>query len=128
MEDRDYWLKCGLLERIAYCPRQVLDKTWRPSSHGSQHAKRIYRGQKAQRALRDWCRVQGVDPGILPSDQAFLKKALDEAIDWKCWEVLSPLLYDAKKMGLVHWQAKLMAFLHREEVPWLGAYGIRSRS
>lgn len=117
MEDRDYWLKCGLLERVAYCPNPVLDKTWRPSSHGSQHSKRIYRGQKAQRALRDWCRVQGVDPSILPSDQAFLKKALDEAIDWKCWEILRPLLCDAKETGLGHWRAQLMAFLHRQETP-----------
>ena len=120
MEDRDYWLKCGLLERIAYCSTPVLDKTWRPSSHGSQHAKRIYRGQKAQRALREWCRTHGVDPDILPLDKVFLKKALDEAIDWKCWGLLKPLLIEAKEIGLGHWKAKLMAFLHREVSPdWI---------
>ena len=117
MEDRDYWLKCGLLEKVAYCPNLILDKTWRPSSHGSQHSKRIYRGQKAQRALKNWCRERGIDHSILPSDQVFLKKALDEAIDWKCWEVLRPLLGEAKDIGLGHWRAKLMAFLHRQEAP-----------
>lgn len=117
MEDRDYWLKCGLLERIAYCEQPVLDKTWRPSSHGSQHSKRIYRSQKAQRALYEWCREQGVDTAILPSDQVFLKKALDEAIDWKCWGILGPLLGEAKEAGLRHWPATLMAFLHKGGVP-----------
>lgn len=120
MEDRDYWLKCGLLERIAHIPVPVLDKTWRPSSHGSQHSKRIYRGQKAQRALRSWCRAQGVDPVILPSDEVFLKKALDEAIDWKCWEILKPLLDDAKEIGLGHWRAQLMALLNKNKAPaWI---------
>jgi glycosyltransferase involved in cell wall biosynthesis len=120
MEDRDYWLKCGLLERVAFCDTPVLDKTWRPSSHGSQHAKRIYRGQIAQRALRNWCQERGIDPSILPSDQVFLKKALDEAIDWKCWEILEPLLVEAKEIGLGHWKAKLMALLHRDAAPgWI---------
>jgi len=120
MEDRDYWLKCGLLERVAYCPKPVLDKTWRPASHGSQLAKRIYRGQNAQRALLAWCRDQGINSKILPSDKVFLKKALDEAIDWKCWEVLRPLLNEAKAVGLHHWPAKLMALLHRGGAPdWI---------
>jgi glycosyltransferase involved in cell wall biosynthesis len=120
MEDRDYWLKCGLLERIAYLPAPVLDKTWRPSSHGSQHSKRIYRGQMAQRALREWCRKRSIDPAILPFDQVFLKKALDEAIDWKCWEILNPLIAEAKEIGLGHWKATLMALLRREAAPdWI---------
>jgi len=120
MEDRDYWLKCGLLERNAYCDRPVLDKTWRPSSHGSQHSKRIYRGQRAQRALKGWCHTQGIDADILPPEKVFLKKSLDEAIDWKCWEILRPLLGEAKEIGLGHWRAKLMAFLHREPSPdWI---------
>jgi glycosyltransferase involved in cell wall biosynthesis len=120
MEDRDYWLKCGLLEGVAYLPVPVLDKTWRPSSHGSQHAKRIYRGQIAQRALRNWCQERGIDSSILPSDQVFLKKALDEAIDWKCWEILEPLLAEAENMCLGHWRGKFMAFLHRDAAPgWI---------
>jgi hypothetical protein len=120
MEDRDYWIKCGLLEIVAYCPKPVLDKTWRPASHGSQHSKRIYRGQRAQRALKAWCREQGIDPKIFPSDKVFLKKALDEAIDWKCREILRPLLNEAKAVGLNHWRAKLMALLHRGGAPdWI---------
>jgi len=120
MEDRDYWLKCGLLERVAYCPVPVLDKTWRPASHGSQHSKRIYRGQRAQRALKLWCQERGVDPVILPSDEVFLKKALDEAIDWKCWEILQPLLDEAKKVDLRHWPARLMALLNKGKAPdWI---------
>jgi hypothetical protein len=120
MEDRDYWLKCGLLERLAYYPKTVLDKTWRPSSHGSQHSKRIYRGQRAQRALREWCQEQKIEPSILPSDQVFLKKALDEAIDWKCWEILPRLLRDARSAELNHWRGAVMRLIHRVAEPdWI---------
>ena len=120
MEDRDYWLKCGLLERVAYCQTPVLDKTWMPSSHGSQHAKRIYRGQKAQRALRDWCRESGVDPSILPTDTTFIKIALDEAIDWRCWEILRPLLREARSAGLNHWRGVVASLVHRVSEPdWI---------
>jgi glycosyltransferase involved in cell wall biosynthesis len=120
MEDRDYWLKCGLLERVAFCGVPVLDKTWSPSSHGSQHAKRIYRGQIAQRALRNWCGERGIDRSLLPSDQVFLKKALDEAIDWRCWEILAPLLRDASSVGLNHWRGTVMGLIHRVAEPdWI---------
>jgi glycosyltransferase involved in cell wall biosynthesis len=120
MEDRDYWLKCGLLEEVAYCPEVVLDKTWRSASHGSQHAKRIYRGQKAQRALRNWCHEHEVDVSILPTDQVFMKKALDEAIDWKCWEIICPLLHDARNLGLIHWRGIMTSLLHWEAEPdWI---------
>jgi glycosyltransferase involved in cell wall biosynthesis len=120
MEDRDYWLKCGLLERVAYCPEPVLDKTWRASSHGSQHSKRIYRGQRAQRNLREWCRGRKIDPFILPSDQCFLKRALDEAIDWNCWEILAPLLREARSVGLNHWRGAVMRLIHRVAEPdWI---------
>jgi glycosyltransferase involved in cell wall biosynthesis len=117
MEDRDYWIKCGLLERVGYCSKPVLDKTWRLSSHGSQHAKRIFRGQRAQRALRNWCQERGVDPSILPPDHVFLKKALDEAIDWKCWGILGSLLDEARKARLKHWKALVMKLLHRATEP-----------
>lgn len=120
MEDRDYWLKCGLLDKVAYYPAPVLDKIWRPASHGSQHSKRIYRAQKAQRALRSWCLDQEINPAILPSDQVFLKRALDEAIDWKCWEILRPLLRDAGSAGLNHWRGSVMRLIHRVAEPdWI---------
>jgi hypothetical protein len=120
MEDRDYWLKCGLLERVAYYPGTVLDKTWKPASHGSQHSKRIYRGQTAQRELREWCRVQGVNPDILPSEETFLKKALDEAIDWKCWEIIAPLLREARSAGVHHWRGSVSRLVHRVKNPdWI---------
>jgi glycosyltransferase involved in cell wall biosynthesis len=120
MEDRDYWIKCGLLERVGYCPKPVLDKTWRPSSHGSQHAKRIFRGQKAQRALSAWCRDRDVDPIILPADTAFLKKALDEAIDWKCWEIIRPLLRECRVAGMNHWRGWMASFFHSVQEPdWI---------
>lgn len=105
LEDRDYWLKCGLLERIAFCDTVVLDKTWRPASHGSQHAKRIYRSQMAQRALREWCRTRGVSTDILPADSHFVKTALDEAVHWGCREIIPRLRQEARPFGIRHPQS-----------------------
>lgn len=120
MEDRDYWIKCGLLERVAYCPVPVLDKTWRPASHGAQHSKRIYRAQTAQRALKEWCGKMDIPQNILPQDQVFLRKAIDEAIDWRCWEILAPLLEKLKQHGGTHWIGSLMAVMHCSERPkWI---------
>ena len=105
LEDRDYWLKCGLLERVAYCDTVVLDKTWRPASHGSQHAKRIYRSQLAQRALREWCSAHGVSTDILPADSRFVKTALDEAVHWGCREIIPELRQEARLFGIRHPQS-----------------------
>lgn len=121
LEDRDYFAKCGCLERVAFCDTVVLDKTWRPASHGSQHAKRIFRGQRAQRDLRRWLDGRGLDSAWMPSDVQFLKWALDEAVWWRCPEIVAPLRRLARKQGLWHWRSWLygMAVL-RPEPEWIG--------
>ena len=120
LEDRDYWIKCGLLEPMGFCDHVVLDKAWHPSSHGSQHAKRIYRGQRAQRALRTWCQQQGVDGGWIPSDAEIVKRALDEAVWRRTGNILRPLRKEAKSLGICHWRSALWALLPQPSVPdWL---------
>ncbi len=120
MEDRDYWIKCGLLEKIGFCDTVVLDKIWRPSSHGSQHSKRIYRGQLAQRALRKWASDRGIVTNWMPDEKQIIKSALDEAVWRRCTDILNPLLKEAKAMGLFHWKAKVMAFLFSTPSPdWI---------
>lgn len=120
LEDRDYWVKCGLLEPMGFCDRVVLDKAWHPSSHGSQHAKRIYRGQLAQRALRAWCQEHGVDGTWIPSDAEIVKRALDEALWRRTGEILRPLRNEANKLGLRHWRSALWALLPKPSEPnWL---------
>lgn len=109
LEDRDYWIKCGLLAPAAYCDTVVLDKTWRPSSHGSQHAKRIYRGQRAQRDLRGWCQDRGLDDSWMPPDSEILRRALDETLWRREFRILKPLRDLARHHGLSHWRSALVS-------------------
>lgn len=121
MEDRDYWIKCGLLEKIAFCDTVVLDKIWRPSSHGSQHSKRIYRGHLAQRALKKWASKRGVVTDWIPGDKEIVKSALDEAVWRRCTDILKPLLQEAKAVGVFHWRAMLLATFFSKPLPsWIG--------
>jgi hypothetical protein len=121
LEDRDYWAKCGCLERVAFCDAVVLDKTWRPGSHGSQHAKRIFRGQRAQRDLRGWLAARSLDSAWVPSDAMFLKWALDEAVWRRCPEIIPPLRRLARSVGVRHWRSCLYSLVARAPEPdWLG--------
>jgi glycosyltransferase involved in cell wall biosynthesis len=120
LEDRDYWAKCGCLERVAFCDSVVLDKTWRPASHGSQHAKRIFRGQRAQRDLRGWLAGRGLDAAWLPSDATFLRWALDEAVWRRCPEIVPPLRALARPAGVRHWRSFLYSLaVRRPEPDWI---------
>lgn len=117
LEDRDYFAKCGCLERVAFCDTVVLDKTWRPASHGSQHAKRIFRGQRAQRDLRSWLEARGIDAAWMPSDAQFLKWALDEAVWWRCPEIIPPLRKMAGQIGVRHWRSFVYGLVSPGKIP-----------
>jgi hypothetical protein len=95
----------------------VLDKTWRPASHGSQHAKRIFRGQRAQRDLRRWLDGRGLDSAWMPSDVQFLKWALDEAVWWRCPEIIAPLRKLVHEAGVPHWRSWIYGMLTRRPAP-----------
>ena len=92
MEDRDFWIKCGLLEPITFCNKVVLDKRWQPSSHGSQHSKRIYRGMLSKMALRQWSLRQQVDFFWAGSDESFVSDAIKEALYWQAHDILPSLV------------------------------------
>ncbi|MFV0416216.1 MAG: glycosyltransferase family 2 protein [Chthoniobacterales bacterium] len=120
LEDRDYWIKVGLLAPAAFCDSVVLDKTWRPSSHGSQHAKRIFRGQRAQRDLRAWCCEKNVDDSWIPTDPEILRRALDEALWRREFSILPALRREAAQAGLTHWKSALTSFFVRSAEPeWI---------
>ncbi len=122
LEDRDYWVKCGLLEPVGYCDTVVLDKSWHPSSHGSQHAKRIFRGQLAQRHLREWSHGAGIDNSWIPSDQEILCRALDEALWRREFGILKPLRKLAAASGLRHWKSSVAAAISSAPEPdWIHA-------
>jgi hypothetical protein len=111
MEDRDYWIKCGLLEPIAFCDTVVLDKIWQPASHGSQEKKRILCGQIAQRALKQWAEERKLPTNWMPSDQAIVTSALNEAIWRRHYDLLKPLLAEARQLGLLHWKAIFVSLI-----------------
>jgi len=109
MEDRDYWIKAGLLESCAHADQVVLDKTWRPVSAGKMDACRIWNGLHSRLALPGWCRQHGVAwPSALPHDQKTLfEKAVNEAVWFRCWDVLGPLLDDCRRRGIrTFWTVK----------------------
>lgn len=120
LEDRDYWVKCGLLAPFTFCDTVVLDKTWRAASHGSQHAKRIYRGQMAQRALRSWCRKRGLDAPWIPADSEILARALDEAVWRREKSIVGRLRREAALAGVSHWRSALYSLGKKPPEPgWL---------
>lgn len=102
MEDRDYWIKCGLLEPCAHTDSIVLDKTWRPVSAGKMDARRIWNGLRARLSLPDWCEARGIRfPDQLPRDERTLfEKALHEAVWCKCWDLVGLLLRECRIRGI----------------------------
>lgn len=116
MEDRDYWIKCGLVEPIAFCDTVVLDKIWQPSSHGSQEKKRIFRGQIAQRALKKWAQERNISTNWMPSDLEIVTAAINEALWRRHDDLLEPLLEEANSLGFSrfsHWKALLTLLITR---------------
>jgi len=112
MEDRDLWLRCGLLKPVAFCDRVVLEKRWVAGSHGSQHSKRIYRGWLSKRHLRSWGQKFGAPVEWIPPDRELLTGAIKEAFFWRCPEILPALLADARRIGLDNfWTLRARAVL-----------------
>lgn len=99
MEDRDYWIKAGLLEPCAHADCVVLDKTWRPVSAGKMDARRIWNGLRSRLALPVWCAERNMPwPDELPRDEkTLLEHAVNEAVWCKCWEIVGPLLAECRR-------------------------------
>jgi len=102
MEDRDYWIKAGLLETCVHTDRVVLDKTWRPVSAGKMEARRIWNGLRSRLMLPGWCEKSGAAwPEELPRNKkVLLEKAVNEAVWCGCWEIVGALLQECRKAGV----------------------------
>lgn len=98
MEDRDYWIKAGMLESCAFADAVVLDKIWRPVSAGKMHEKRIWNGWRSRTALPQWCKAHGVAwPEVLPRDnRTLLERAVNEAVHYGCWGLVGRLLEECR--------------------------------
>ena len=131
MEDRDYWIKAGMLEACAFANAVVLDKIWRPISAGKMHERRIWNGWRSRVALPDWCERHGIEwPEILPRDsKTLLERAVNEAVHYGCWGLVGVLLNECGKERVrTFWtiKATLEFFLRggesRNSTPaWMGA-------
>lgn len=99
MEDRDYWIKAGVMASCAFVEAVVLDKIWRPISAGKMHEKRIWNGWRSRVALPEWCREHNVVwPEILPRDEkSLLERAVNEAVHYGCWGLVGRLLEECRR-------------------------------
>lgn len=102
MEDRDYWIKAGLLETCAHADYVVLDKTWRPISAGKMDARRIWNGLRSRLMLREWCEKTGVAwlEELPQNKRVLLEKAVNEAVWCGCWEIVGVLLQECRNAGV----------------------------
>jgi len=99
MEDRDYWIKAGMLATCAFAATVVLDKIWRRISAGKMHEKRIWNGWRSRMALPAWCKEHDVAwPEMLPrDDRTLLERSVNEAVHYGCWGLVGVLLSECRK-------------------------------
>ena len=111
MEDRDYWIKCGLLEPFRFVDAVVLDKTWRPTSAGRQNARRIWNGLRSRLQLAQWGEQHQVAIDSLPTDRVgAIESALKEATQFRSTAILPALIAEARAAGVSPrwlWPARL---------------------
>lgn len=131
MEDRDYWIKAGMLEKCAFANAVVLDKIWRPVSAGKMHERRIWNGWRSRVALREWCKEHALKwPEVLPWDaKTLLERAVNEAVHYGCWGLVGRLLKECRKAKVAtFWTIKAALEFHlrggeyRNPAPtWMGS-------
>jgi glycosyltransferase involved in cell wall biosynthesis len=111
MEDRDFWIKCGMLASFTHCDTVVLDKTWRAGSAVSQHTRRIRAELRARLAFPAWCRERGLDPAAAGfSTRQAIVGGIKEALACDAYEPMREILTEARALG-VHsfwlWRARI---------------------
>lgn len=101
VEDAEYWLRCGVTAPFAHCDGVVLDKTYTPTSLGQQTAGSIWYRLQLQRKFLLWCEAKGIDTSFLEVTPADLvNHALKRIHHERAWEILKPILHQAKEMGV----------------------------
>ena len=114
-EDRDYWLKCGVLTAFQGTNTTVLRKYRRSNSMVRTFSdKAVYWGLRVQIEFVDWCRERGIDTDFIPhSPTDFAMAALTRATDVRDWRVASLILGYAEQRhipveGARTWLPRLM--------------------
>lgn len=117
VEDAEYWLRCGVSAPFAHCDSVVLDKSCSPNSLGQNSPGSIWYRLQLQRKFLLWCASQQIDTGFLgvrPSDMS--DHALKRIHFDKIWEILEPVLAQAREMGARtpwYWRSVFSAALLR---------------
>lgn len=102
VEDAEYWLRCGVTASFAHTGTMVLDKTFSADSLGQQRASSIWYRLQLQLKFLSWCKERGIKTDFLrTSPQAMVNHALTQAWRERKWELLPPLLKEAKKLSVV---------------------------
>lgn len=80
-EDRDYWMKCGMLEPFALCDHVVLRKLRRAHSSRVNENPAVFWGMRVQLEFLDWCRARHLDTAFLETTPSEIcARALERAI------------------------------------------------
>lgn len=102
VEDAEYWLRCGVTTSFAHTGTMILDKTYSRDSLGQQRASSIWYRLQLQLKFLSWCREHAITTDFLRTSlQAIVNHALTQAWRERKWELLIPLLREARKLGVV---------------------------
>jgi len=99
VEDAEYWLRCGVSTSFTHTDSMILDKSYHGESLGQKRASSIWYRLQLQRKFLDWCESRRVDTGFLgASAREMVDHALTQAWRVKAWELLDPLLEQAREL------------------------------
>jgi len=100
-EDRDYWMKLGVLTGFSYCDKVVLSKR----IHANQSVRKLARtmnwGMLVQLEYLDWLDEQGIDKSFLAtSPRRIAHDAIIKAYRRRNWQALSLILESLRSKGI----------------------------
>ena len=101
-EDRDYWMKLGVLTGFKYLPDVVLRKREHPKQSVKKYDQTLVWGLMVQIEYYDWLSRQKIDAGFLQlSKKQVVNKALMRAINRKRYSALCPMVRAIRQYDIV---------------------------
>lgn len=100
-EDRNYWMRCGMLARFIPIQQVVLRKRTRPNSASVDRRRGILNGLHSQFHFMQWCAARGYDTSVFGvDDAALIERALLKARRYACWPAFRDVLRVARERGI----------------------------
>ncbi|HMP77519.1 MAG TPA: glycosyltransferase family 2 protein [Kiritimatiellia bacterium] len=101
VEDRHYWMCCGMYATFVSVERPVLCKRWHPDSACMDRRKNLRHGLAVQFHFLDWCRTRNLDASIFNVNDAMLiEHTLAKSIQYDCWSGFRDTLATARARGI----------------------------